>query len=190
MFHPERWADAFVELCGKQLDEGFAALKVFTACTAGMSGLVSGSAAAVQLDRMLRRAMKEAGFGVQNRGMEFAARFMILLVKKNQFRYREAILGEIERLADRMNGITRAKVESVSPLDEVFQEKIKTALKHRTGAKEIALSTRIVPELLGGYRLFIGTDLIDTSLREQLRKMAADLQTGAAKGSAASRGSD
>jgi F-type H+-transporting ATPase subunit delta len=182
MFHPERWAAAFVEVCGKDLGEGIAALKVFTACTAGMTGLVTGDAAAVRLEKMLRKAAKEAGFGANNRGAEFAVRFMILLVQKKQFRYREAILKEIERLADRINGLTRVKIESVSPPDEEFQEKIKTALKHRTGAKEIVLGARIVPELLGGYRLFIGTELSDTSLRGQLKKMAADLQIGAAMG--------
>ncbi|GHV81965.1 hypothetical protein AGMMS49991_05230 [Spirochaetia bacterium] len=188
MFHPERWADAFVEVCGKDLNEGFAALKVFTACTAGMTGLVTGGAAAVKLEKMLRTAIKEAGFGAGNRGAEFAVRFMILLVRKKQFRYREVILKEIERLTDRINGLARAKIESAAPLDEGFQEKIKTELKHRTGAQEVVLGTRIVPDLLGGYRLFIGTNLIDTSLRGQLKKMAADLQTGAA-GGIASQGS-
>jgi F-type H+-transporting ATPase subunit delta len=178
MFPPERWANAFVETCGRDLDEGFSTLKAFMACAKGMSGLVRGSLAAAQLETMLRTAVKEAGFGAQNRGAEFAVRFTILLVRKNQFRYRDAIIAEIEKLADRMNGVTRARVESVTPLDEGFKEQITGELQRRTGAKKIVLGTRLVPDLLGGYRLFIGTNLIDTSLREQLRKMAADLQTG------------
>jgi F-type H+-transporting ATPase subunit delta len=69
-----------------------------------------------------------------------------------------------------------ALVESAFPLDgqgdPEFLESLKDALRQKTGAKDIKLTNKVNPELLGGYRLRIGSDLLDLSVQGQLRQMA------------------
>jgi F-type H+-transporting ATPase subunit delta len=182
MFQSERWARAFANVCGDRTEEGFNALKAMVPAVAGIPGLASGSSAGAQLERMLRTAVKKAGFGVQDRGTEYALRFLVLLVRKDLFKYHQGILGEIEKITDRQRGILKVTAESALPLGASLQKQLKAELKQQTGAREVILTSRIAPELLGGYRLFIGTRVIDTSLKAQLRNMAADLHAGGIAG--------
>ena len=79
-------------------------------------------------------------------------------------------------MGDHKHGVLVVRVDSAFPLDEEFQKTLQEPMKHKLGAKEIKLIPRIVPELLGGYRLQIGSESVDASLRFLLQKMAAHLQ--------------
>jgi F-type H+-transporting ATPase subunit delta len=59
-----------------------------------------------------------------------------------------------------------------------FEDTLKKQIQEKTGAPEIKLEKRIMPELLGGCRLRMDSTLIDASLRSQLQKMAVDLKAG------------
>jgi F-type H+-transporting ATPase subunit delta len=175
MFQAEHWAVAFTELCGRDIDEGLEAIRSFVACAAEIKGRFSGTAAGARFERELRKAMGEAGFGPANRGTELAVRLLVCLIRKDYFKYHLALLNEIEKAVDRIKGILQVKVETVKPLDQDLEEKIKAELKKQTGVREIILNTRIVPGLIAGYRIFIGFELLDTSIRKRLRKLGAEL---------------
>jgi F-type H+-transporting ATPase subunit delta len=175
MFQGERWVDAFIGACGDKTGEGLAVLKVLIPPIARLSGPVLGVNDGVRVERMLRAALKGSGVGPQDEGAEYAIRFVTLLIQKGCFKHLKAVLQTLEQMVDARNGVISVNVESVSPLDDELQENIKTALKKRTGAREVRLVSRIVPELLGGYRLRIGTELIDTSLKGQIQRMTMDL---------------
>jgi F-type H+-transporting ATPase subunit delta len=89
--------------------------------------------------------------------------------------------GAIEQRIDAKNGVLTVYAESAQPLEDDLQEKITARLLQRTGAREVRLVSKLVPELLGGYRLRIGTELVDTSLKGQLQRMVRE--THAATGS-------
>jgi hypothetical protein len=190
MFQADRWAAAFTELCGEDIDEGVEAINTFVSCTAQIRSRFGGSANASRFEALLRKALAETGFDSglltgrmdvagpsrpANRGTELALRFIVFLVKKDHFKYRLALLEEIEKASDRMKGVLRITLESVAPVDKKLEEKIKAELIRRTGAREVVLGKRIVRELIAGYRLYIGTELVDTSLQGLMRKMAVDL---------------
>jgi hypothetical protein len=190
MFQAERWARAFTELCGKDLDEGVEAFNVFVSCTTHIRSRFSGTSEALRFEAFLRQSLKETGFDpgilsgqadlsggarLENRGTELALRFIVFLVRKDHFKYRQLLLKEIEKAADRMKGILRVVLESVLPVDKELEARIKAELIKRTGAREIVIYGRIVPELIAGYRIYIGTELVDTSLQGSLRRMAAGL---------------
>jgi hypothetical protein len=190
MFLPDRWAAAFTELCGKDLDEGIAAFNAFVVCTSRLKNRVGGSSKALRFEMLLRKALKEAGFDsaalsgktvlgrdsrLENRGTELALRFVVFLVKKDYFRYRQALLAEIEKAADRVKGIVRVTLESAAPVDDELEDRIKAELTRKTGAREIVVDKRVIPELIAGYRVYIGTELLDTGFQGLLRKMAVKL---------------
>ncbi|MDR2536073.1 MAG: F0F1 ATP synthase subunit delta [Treponema sp.] len=179
MFAAERWAAAFVNVAGKDqkiLEEGVKALKALIPCMEKIPGALAGKVSADQLERMIRRSMEKVS--PVGEGTEYACRLLALLVKKGLFTRHtgRALLEEIEKIWNRNNGILVVKVDSAVPLDEELRKTLQETIRRKLGAKEIALIPRIVPELLGGYRLYIGSVSVDASLCFLLQNMAADLQ--------------
>ncbi|MDR1277840.1 MAG: F0F1 ATP synthase subunit delta [Treponema sp.] len=183
MFIPERWAEAFIKTAGsftgaaaaESAEEGFAVLRALLPLVRGIPGEVSGRTAALRLEGMLRAAAAVTG---ESPGMEAAIRLLVLLVKKGGLRFGGSLLGAIEKIIDRQQGVLECVLESADPPDEDVQEDLKQALIKKTGAKDIRLLPRIRPELLGGFRLRLGDKILDASIRGQLGQMAADLEAG------------
>jgi F-type H+-transporting ATPase subunit delta len=202
MFTPERWAAAFINTAGDEapIGEGLDLLRALSPVISAIPGSVAGTDAVVRLEKMIRQSLsvtKTAGNsagsveakGVQGRGTEIALRFLLLLIKKDLFRHIDAIIKEIEAELDRLRGILPVTLESAAAPDGDFQESLRKQLIEKTGAKGIKLDTRLVPDLLGGYRLRIGGDIIDASLRSQLQRMGAELAgTASADAGAAPHG--
>jgi F0F1-type ATP synthase delta subunit len=169
----DRWAEAFISCCGRDANSGFSVLKIMLDAVSTIKGEVSGGEAAAQVEKILRAAMKRAN--IWGSGDEIACRTVALLVKKGQFKHREALVAEIETQLNRKNGIVTALVEAIAPLDDKFKQDLVKTLKQKASANEVRLTERIIPELLGGYRLRVGTVSIDASLRSLLRDMAREL---------------
>jgi F-type H+-transporting ATPase subunit delta len=169
--------DAAAEQGDAAIEEGLDLLRVLAPCIQGIHGSVSGTFAAAQLEKMIRKALPLAGAQAgSGKGIEIAVRFILLLVKKNLFRHIDAVITEIENELNHLRGILPVALESALPAGD-FQDSLTKQLMEKTGAKGIKLDTRLVPELLGGYRLRIGGEIIDASLRSQLQQMSADLAT-------------
>jgi F-type H+-transporting ATPase subunit delta len=176
MFAAERWAQAFIDACGyENLENGITALKVIEGCLASASGAVFGSACALRMGGMLRSAGEKAGYPGGDKGMEAARHTVMLLIKKNLVKHLHSVIQEIEKIRAAKNGLVTVTVESVFPLTADSAKALKARLTEKLAAREIDLRARIVPELLGGCRLYIGGECWDASLRGQLHKMAAAL---------------
>jgi F-type H+-transporting ATPase subunit delta len=177
VFHGSRWVDAFVATLGKDAGEGYACLKALVPPLKAIPGGLSGYYISRRLEKLLRDGAAAAGFS--GAAVTSAIRFVALLVEKNRFRHIDSILPEIERRLDRQNGVLAVTVESAAALDGGFEQALKKRLAEHCGAASINLKTRLVPELLGGYRLRIGGLYIDASLRGQAESMKADLEAAA-----------
>lgn len=185
MFNGERWAAGFIGSCGVHAEAGLTALKALVPVMAEIPGILKGTRAARELEGMIRKAVKETltSSGFAYPGVEYAVRILLLLIKKGYFTHAPALIRAIELLIDRQQGILRVTVESAFPMEASFQHDLKTALAgklgtgaYKTAVKEIILMVQLVPELLGGYRLRIGSELVDVSMRTQLQRLARDLQ--------------
>ncbi|MDR1956228.1 MAG: F0F1 ATP synthase subunit delta [Treponema sp.] len=184
MFSGDRWAAAFIGSCGLYAEEGLRALQSLVPVIGGIPGNLAGSASAQALEGIIRKALAQSG--AANPGLEQAVRLILLLVKKGCFTHAPQLMAAIEALLDRQKGVLQVTVEAAVPVDPVFQKKLDAALieswvaaenpPHTMTVKEIKMMVQIVPELLGGYRLRIGSERVDASLRAQLRRMAQDLQ--------------
>jgi F-type H+-transporting ATPase subunit delta len=83
-----------------------------------------------------------------------------------------AALYEIDRAE--AEGTVEAELVSAQPVDEAQQNKIRDALKARLN-REVSLTSRIDPELLGGAVIRAGDMVIDGSVRGRLNKLAGIL---------------
>jgi F-type H+-transporting ATPase subunit delta len=175
MFQSDRWADAFVAVSAGHAGEGLAVLKAFAPALSSLPGRIAGTGDALAVERMLRAALKAAG--VDETGAEYAVRFVTLLTRRGWLQRLDAAVSAVEQRMNTQNGVLVADLESAAPLDGDLREALTAALIRKYGAREIRLVPRVVPELLGGYRLRIGSDLVDASVRGQLQRMAGSLAT-------------
>ncbi|MDR2632071.1 MAG: F0F1 ATP synthase subunit delta [Treponema sp.] len=188
MFNGERWAAGFIGSCDVHAQAGLEALKALVSVLAQIPGALRGTAAARELEGMIRKAINPLS---SEPGLEYAVRILLLLVKKGYYIHAPALISAIEGLLDQQQGILRVTVESAFPVEGSFQNDLKAAVagRPRTGAnktavKEIQVRVQLVPELLGGYRLRIGSEVVDVSLRTQLQRLARALQVSPLVGTA------
>lgn len=171
MFYCNRWVNAIIQAAGKNAAETLSCLREIAPLLKPL--YLSGRNAAEKLEKLLRGQLNiKPG---ETPGLEYAIRIICLLVEKSNFKHIDIVLERIEeRLNDQM-GILNVTVESATPLEDSTERELKQKIMKHTGAAEINIRNRIVPELLGGYRLKIGWYYIDASLRRQLELMKNEL---------------
>jgi len=174
VFHAQRWAGVFLSVSGTNADEAFLCLKALAAQIKTINGVLIGHSGSAKLEKLLRESAASAN--EETPAVEYAIRFLCLLVEKNCFRYIGLVLQKIEQNLDVQNGILDVTVESAAPTDSGFEEELSTIIKEKTGSAGVKMKTLVRPELLGGYLLRIGSHYIDASLKGQLENMAADLK--------------
>jgi len=185
MFHAGRWSEAFLTVSGADANEAFLCLRALCAQVKTVHGVLLGHTASAKLEKILREsacatfsgdaAKSGASRSEETPAVEYAIRFLCLLVEKNCFKYTGLLLQRIEQDLDEQNGILNVTVESASPLESGFEKELTLMLKDKTGAAGVKMRTTVRPELLGGYLLRIGSHYIDASLKGQLENMAVCL---------------
>ncbi len=66
---------------------------------------------------------------------------------------------------------------SAVPLSESQQETIKEKVIAMTGAHQVELSAKIDSDIIGGVIIKVGSQVIDASLRGQLRRLSLRLNS-------------
>src|SRR6202000_2326680 len=84
------------------------------------------------------------------------------------------ILKEFQRLVRLEVEKHHAVIESAVELDEDMTKQLTSNLRAQYG-KELSTEFRVSPELLGGLRIKVGSDVIDGSVRERLRRLESEL---------------
>ncbi len=89
-------------------------------------------------------------------------------------RYFSHILKNYERLIRLELARHHAVIESATELDEAARAEIESNLKARFGP-DVTTEFSVQPELLGGVRIKIGSDVFDSTVRERLNRLDAAL---------------
>jgi len=179
VFHAQRWATAFLTVSGADANEAFLCLKALSVEIKTVHGVFFGHNASTKLEKVLRDCVADIPKITPAQAAsaaEYAIRFLCLLVEKKSFGHIALVLREIEQALNEQRGILDVTVESASPVDSGFEEKMTQMIKEKTGASGVNLKTRLRPELLGGYLLRIGSHYIDATLKGQLEDMANHLK--------------
>jgi|TARA_B110000503_G_scaffold56448_1_gene90454 F-type H+-transporting ATPase subunit delta len=104
-------------------------------------------------------------------------RFMMVLTERSRIGLFQAIAEKYLKLVYDLAEIKIAQVTSAFELTANQETEIVEQLRVRTGAKEIKMVTAVDKSLLGGLQIQIGSNVIDVSLKGQLRQLAAQLET-------------
>jgi len=91
---------------------------------------------------------------------------------------RLAALGEIaaqfQALVNARSGISQARIESAYPIDPGQLAEVVVTLEQRFGRK-LEASVVVRPELIGGIRVVVGDEVLDTSVKARLEQMKVAL---------------
>jgi len=105
------------------------------------------------------------------------SRLMTILVETRNIRFLEEVVEAYSRLEDGLAGRLRATIEAPMELPEALVGEIKAKLAGLTG-KDVILTYRHNPSLLGGLVLRIDNTILDGSLKTQLELMKEKIIEG------------
>ena len=80
------------------------------------------------------------------------------------------IASQFQALVDARSGVSHATIESAFPIDATQVADVTSAMERRFG-KKLETSVVVVPELIGGVRVIVGDEVLDTSIRARLEQM-------------------
>ncbi len=84
------------------------------------------------------------------------------------------IAAQFHALVNAQSGVSDAVVESAYPIDAAQLADVKSALEKRF-ARKLNASVVVKPELIGGIRVVVGDEVLDTSVAARLQQMKAAL---------------
>ena len=100
-------------------------------------------------------------------------KFIMLLVDRNRIAFLDGVAQKFLELSYKQESIEVAKVISSVQLSAQQQKNLAEKLKVITGAKQIKLALKVDPQLIGGFTIEIGSKMIDTSIRGQLKQISS-----------------
>jgi F-type H+-transporting ATPase subunit delta len=84
------------------------------------------------------------------------------------------ILESFERLVRLELAKRHAVIESAAELDQSTRGQLETTLRAKYG-QDVTTEFKVVPELIGGMRVKVGSDVFDSSVRERLDRLENSL---------------
>ncbi|MGD1856020.1 MAG: ATP synthase F1 subunit delta [Leptolyngbyaceae cyanobacterium] len=101
--------------------------------------------------------------------------FLQLLVDRGRAAVMVPILNQYRALVRDLNQTVLAEVSSAVELSDAQKDSIRQRVVSMTDAKAVELSTEIDKSLLGGVIIKVGSQVVDASLRGQLRRIGIQL---------------
>ncbi len=104
---------------------------------------------------------------------------MMLLVDRRRGFALEAICKHYQTLLRKLKNTVLAQVTSTVELNEEQQHAVKQKVQQMTNAAQVELETKIDSDLIGGVIIKIGSQVLDASIRGQLRRITNSLMNPA-----------
>lgn len=121
--------------------------------------------------RVLAALCSQVGVG------RLTADFLGLVLEKRRLPQLEAMALAYEELIDERLNRVKATVTSATPLPDPVFQRLRARLEAVTG-KEVYVTSRLDPAILGGLVTQVGGTIYDGSLKSQLRRMREQLLKG------------
>ena len=96
------------------------------------------------------------------------------VIDNGRFAALPEIARQFQALVDAQSGTSQATVESAFPLDAAQVAEVKAVMERRF-LRNLDIHVVVQPELIGGVRVIVGDEVLDTSIRARLERMKAVL---------------
>jgi len=97
-----------------------------------------------------------------------AANFIKLVAAKRRLFAIRDMIADYGKLNDGFKGVARAEVTSAAPLTDSNIAALKDALRGASGGKDVELTTKVDPAIIGGLIVKLGSRMVDGSLKTKL----------------------
>jgi F-type H+-transporting ATPase subunit delta len=104
--------------------------------------------------------------------------FLMLLVDRRRILLLEGICKQYLALLRQLNQTVLADVTSAVELTEAQQQAVRDKVTAMTNAHQVELETKIDRDLIGGVIIKVGSQVVDASIRGQLRRLSLRLASG------------
>lgn len=101
--------------------------------------------------------------------------FLMLLVDRGRIYLIEPILRQFQAKVRELNQTVLAEVISAVELSDEQRETVRQKVIGMTKAQAVELESRVDPDLIGGVIIQIGSQVLDSSVRGQLRRIGLQL---------------
>lgn len=101
--------------------------------------------------------------------------FVNLLIDRKRIDQLDGIEKAFREEVDEIRGITRGEVSSAEPLDEAQLGRLTDALSQISG-KQVLVTAKVDPTLIGGLTARVGDKLFDGTIRTQLSQLKESLK--------------
>lgn len=105
----------------------------------------------------------------------FITSFLMILVDRRRIVVLEGICQHFRTLIRKLNQIVLAEVTSAVELTDEQKQAVIDQVKSMTKARDVEVVTKLDQELIGGVIIKVGSQVIDASLRGQLRRLSISL---------------
>jgi F-type H+-transporting ATPase subunit delta len=105
--------------------------------------------------------------------------FLKLLVDKGRIFCLSAVLSRYQALLRELNQAVLAEVTAAVELTADQQNALRDRVLAMTGARQVDLAITVDADLLGGVIIKVGSQIVDASLRGQLRRLGMQLGSAA-----------
>lgn len=99
-----------------------------------------------------------------------AQNFLHMLIDNNRLGFLPEIAAQFRALANAQSGSSDAVIFSAFPIEGAALTETAKVLEERFGRK-LNVSVTLQPELIGGIRVVIGDEVLDTSVKARLEQM-------------------
>lgn len=105
----------------------------------------------------------------------FTLNFLLVLVDRGRILFVEDVLKQFQNLLRQLRKTILAEVTSAVELTGEQQDAIRQRVLGMTQADQAELDLRVDPALIGGVIIKVGSQVVDASLRSQLRRIGMKL---------------
>ncbi len=120
----------------------------------------------------LAQAIYESSLDKEGKDLDIVLKKSISLIKnKNLMSKKNEILKKLEDIINKENGIIQIKVSSREKLKENIEKEIEDFIKHKYKASKVVTEKKENSKLLGGIKIEIGDDIIDTTLSNKIHQL-------------------
>lgn len=120
----------------------------------------------------LAQAIYESSLDKEGEDLDIVLKKSISLIKnKNLISKKNEILKKLEDIINKENGVIQIRVSSKEKLKEVAEKEIEDFIKHKYKASRVIIEKKENPKLLGGIKIEIGDDIIDTTLSNRIHQL-------------------
>ena len=104
--------------------------------------------------------------------------FLLLLVDRKRIAFLAEIVNEFKALLRVIDKVALAEITTALKLSKAQEDSICDRVKSMTSANSVELAVTINPELIGGVIIKVGSQVVDASIRGQLRRLKSSLTAG------------